>query len=627
MRSAARGVVGGVLLVALAVGVGVGGGGAVLRHWLAAEGAPRLERLPGEPCADRSGAEVLACESERLATASASREVERPDPLAGLDDIEALRRLERRGRRRFGGQVVDESGRPAPDVALFVDGKPAGRSDADGFWSIEVDAFSGQPLTARDERLGVAVTLLEPPSRRIDLRLERGVVIRGRAIGGWNREPIAGVRVFLRVDPKERLQSGRVPTTMELETTSGADGRFAFAALPRRPSDLRAESRNADTPDTTVVDFDDMSTACEVELELDRRVPVKGWFKPWPPHGADAKAPLRVVARSEHDREVEVGADGWFEIALAPFDRWGLELVTAGRVLWRHSLPLPRDSPPIDLGRIELVEPSTVTGRVAAGAAADGFALQLFGSIRDGDDLALLEQPIAADGSFTIGPIAMSRCSFEVRPAGRTGGVRFGRWEGEVARGATIDVGCLDPQGAFVTGRIVDREGHGLCRPQVRVGTVALLDRIDDRGWESADRDGRFLIDVNSSWISTSEPFVLEVAGDDFRMRSEPFASDRRGSLGDLVIGVGRTLRGRARWPDGSPAAGFCIRLHGSLLRPLESCCSADGSFEFLGVPEGELHASALGFDSVRGGWSWVAPSIAADVTEVDWTVVLESER
>src|SRR5262249_61712603 len=112
------------------------------------------------------------------------------EPRLEWPDEATLRRLEQRGRALFGGIVFAPDGTPCAGAEVRCDGALVATSDARGAWRADVaidpaefpqswtepsdSSWHGEHLRLlliRKEGVGVALTEVAAPSRRIDLRM------------------------------------------------------------------------------------------------------------------------------------------------------------------------------------------------------------------------------------------------------------------------------------------------------------------------------------------------------------------------------------------------------------------------------------------------------------------------
>jgi len=128
------------------------------------------------------------------------------------------------------GRVVGEDGQtPAGDVPLFLDGWPAGKSSADGSFTIAharkewttVEARSGNRIAQRTRASGGSPTL----------KLAKGAVISGSVRDGKSQLPVTGARIA--------IGSGRFREAT-LDTITDAKGNFTLAPIAGSTYDLRA---------------------------------------------------------------------------------------------------------------------------------------------------------------------------------------------------------------------------------------------------------------------------------------------------------------------------------------------------------------------------------------------------
>lgn len=244
----------------------------------------------------------------------------------------------------------------------------------------------------------------------------------------------------------------------------------------------------------------------------------------------------------------------------------------------------PIELPPADRDAPLRLEP-VPTGLPAAGA-------RLFGLLRSDSGAWRLCADVAPTGEpprFALPPPPNGDAWLLLVAAGwpplaapwTTGAARLPQPE----RGVPLRVRARDGQGLPAVDLAVDYEprqqtpavvaGHSDARGEARLGPVLA-------------------------------PGVLRVS--DVRYANAEVALDAIPVDGlDIVVAPGATLRGRAAWPDGSPAAGTVVTLRdpGAALRPAQRAAvtGADGAFVFPGLPQ---HAPLLLFaTAMRDGRTW----------------------
>jgi len=573
------------------------------------------------------------------AAALATREADRVDPVAALDAA-VMRELARRGRARFVGLVLDPGGTPCPGAQLFVRGEAAGTSDERGAYEVEV-ALGGVDglfqVAARAEGIGSVALVVSGPSRRLDLQLRRGGTVRGRAIDWRGGAPVAGAEVELRAASGllDSLDAGGGSRDgYRIVARCDAEGRFAFDHVPPLSGfALRAFAPGHDNLMWHEFASPDDDEVREVELVLRRRVAVRGRFAPWPPRGAAAGASVTLRATAERELATTPDADGRFELALTEYAHWALALEGGGARLWSTSFPIPPDSPPIDFGRIDLVPPSTVVGRVALPPELLAFGFVVRGHARDGEERFGFEVPVAADGRFEVGPLVMEECDLLLAWSGEFGGrhsmgssMGSGRDEFPVERGARLDVGELRPP-ALLAGRVVDEQGTPISGAEIRCRRGEPKNPFASFGVDArTDGAGRFVLRVGGERGSVTR--VRAVAHGQIA-ESPPFTVGETSLvLGDLVLGGGRRVSGHLVAADGTPVVGARVlldpagRIDTTWFGELVAFTGVDGSFEFTGLEPRAYPSRVVTPDGIQ----FEPPPIAADATEVAWTVPAEPQ-
>ncbi|MDX9973302.1 MAG: hypothetical protein RBU21_09970 [FCB group bacterium] len=159
--------------------------------------------------------------------ANAVTEATVPEP--PKDPVQVLVRLERA--RAVEGSVVDATGRPVPDVAIFVgqipfpflEGLEAGRSDAQGHFRAE--GVPSRPVAICAWHPDYATASM-PAIEGGELRFRLAPAARLEGLISAAGEPLANAEV--RVEPKE----GDAPA---VSSFADAEGRFALTGLPEGP--------------------------------------------------------------------------------------------------------------------------------------------------------------------------------------------------------------------------------------------------------------------------------------------------------------------------------------------------------------------------------------------------------
>lgn len=585
-------------------------------------GADRAAAIEAQPSPSGDAGANGAGAGAGAGLGGATRTIETASLLATPLDPAEMRELARLGRARFVGLVLALDGTPCANAPLFVNGNPSTVSDSGGAYAIEVQHAVVHGLfllSARIDGVGVAVEGVRGPARRLDLQLVAGGSIVGRAIGWRSRLPISDAEVELRVDagglwPGRGDEIVRAPSI--LTTRTATDGTFRFDQLPPLV-DVGVRAQTASDDNVIFRGFPGPGNGEErvVTLELRRRIAVRGWFSPWPPHGVPAGAELRVVAHADRAVAAIPAADGRFELSLAEFSHWTLMLEAGGVRLASLVLPIPPDSPPIDLGRIDLAEPSTIVGQLDGFPALAEYGLKLRADCRGGEQeevkAAVYEVPVGSDGRFTIGPCVMEECQIQIAVADISVSLQEARHL--VARGKTLDIGIVRFNGTLVGGRVVDEQGAPIATAVA--GCDDELQRVGHffRRNASVDSAGRFLIVV---FGEPGDAKVLRARATGIGPRAVPFTlGSGIQSIGAIVIGTGRRLGGRLLSAEGAPWVAARITLTAEGTEEIETVSGADGSSEFLGLEPCAYSATVESPEFAQ----FAPPPVAPDVNDVTW--------
>lgn len=575
------------------------------------EASPLDDPLAGAPEATR----VL--ESTPLPTG--------PDPLRPLDPREERRR-EQAGRATLCGLVLAPDGAAIAGAKLFVDGALVGRSDARGAYRIEFahDVLDGATtIAAMAESIGSRVEPFHGPGRRLDLQLEAGRVVEGRAVEWRGGAPIVGATVDLLARPATH---GTGATCFALTSRSDANGGFRFAAVPEGSVELRARAPTADTLAFRPCAVDLDSSATRVELELRRCVAVRGRFAPWPPRGFVSEAPREVRAWTigsgarwfdGRDFKAPLDGDGRFEMLLPEFASYSLALAAGDEALWCEPLTLPPDAAPVDLGRIALGEATLLVGQLELPAEVVALGVVVRGHAQCGEASIEFERRCAADGSFSIGPYPLERVEFELACRERV----LHRSEPIALRhgGERLDLGLLAAQPAWF-GRVVDEAG----RPFAHATVAMEVDGRRDRPVELTDAEGWFSLLAGRESGRTDEAartLVVTARG----LAAHRFAVSRPATavarLPDLVVrsDAAAAVAGLLREADGTPVVGARVTLGYASLEELHDVTGSDGRFEFRGLVVEADHPWPVVVEFPDG--RELATAIAAGDRELEWVV------
>ncbi|MBL8844001.1 MAG: carboxypeptidase regulatory-like domain-containing protein [Planctomycetes bacterium] len=548
-----------------------------------------------------------------------------PDPLRPLDPREERRR-EQAGRATLCGLVLAPDGVPVAGAKLFVDGALVGRSDARGAYRIEFahDVLDGATtIAAMAESIGSRVVPFHGPGRRLDLQLEAGRAVEGRAVEWRGGRPIAGATVDLLARSNF---DGTSATCFALTTRSDSAGAFRFAGVPDGSVELRARTAEADTLAFRPCSIAAESEATLVELELRRCVAVRGRFAPWPPRGFVSEAPREARAWTigsgarwfdGRDFRAPIDGDGRFELLLPEFASYTLALAAGDEALWCETFTLPPDAAPVDLGRVAWSDATMLVGSIDVPADVAALGLVVRGSAQYGDASIEFERRCAADGSFSIGPYPLESVEFEFACRERV----LHRAEPiELRRGGgRIELGLLAAQPAWF-GRVVDEAG----RPFAHATVVLEVGGRRARPMESTDAEGWFSFLAGAETDRTDEAareLVVTARG----LAAHRFAVSRPATavarLPDLVVrsDPAAVVQGLLREADGTLVVGARVTLQSGSRDDLHDVTGSDGRFEFRGlvVEAARVWPVVVEFPDGRE----LVTAISAGHRELEWVV------
>lgn len=235
----------------------------------------------------------------------------------------------------------------------------------------------------------------------------------------------------------------------------------------------------------------------------------------------------------------------------------------------------------------------------------------------------VLQQPLAGDVTVLQGKGHVKLMNYRAEQDGvarieidrSERAVVVAKADGYVSREAQLTIYAGDPAPALefvlarssvVTGRIVESSGGGVPGATVRVGYPG-----ESRAFMFGQESGEFRTDefgyFRLPFVARGKPFVVEVASDDWlpAFSAQLTASGER--LGDVTVTVdkrGGVLRGKVVDNSGTALSGVYVRLQASggeegyspeirdtrtvrAAANRRALTSADGSFEFRGVPAG----------------------------------------
>ena len=560
------------------------------------------------------------------------------DPRLEWPDVAALRKIEQRGRALFGGIVYAPDGSPCAGASIFCNQDAIATSDGHGAWRADVSrSFSPELdaglemdppaapaflLAAHKEGVGFAEATVDAVSRRVDLHLHGGFSFRGTVIDNDDLRPVRGAELEARV--RSIVERAR----------ADARGDFCFPSLPSGDLELSGRAPGYDSNGSFSYNFD-RGRDVEISFRLTKAYRLRGQFSPWPAPGVAPNGAAVVLSpRSPHGGtpapklQGEVGDDGSFDVTLPVCPKCDVELAIAGRVLWQTALDVNEEKHDVDLGRIEITESATLSGRVALPEGGLGSDLEvLVGVSTNGGFFAAPPRPIAADGSFRVValPAGIATAAVDLdgdwfatlRDAGGLSTEERDFGHVTLAPGETRDVGVITTTRRIVVGTVRDGRGEPVALAQLmqfyELGDYA--SSMSSLFPMVTDEDGRFHL----VFYDVNEPTRRITLG----ARARGFAPGR--TEVELVEGVpwsrceirlpdGVVLRGKLLDATGAPFSAASIRAEPAdaaadhaFDRAAYDVTQADGSFEIRGVDAGEWRIEVhprggprVRFDKVR---------------------------
>ncbi len=516
------------------------------------------------------------------------------------------------------GVVVDGEGRPVAAAEVVAEaqrpvfggfsgvGEPearSARSDERGAFRLHrLTASLAWQLSARRAGFGigrVVVDGLAAGRRRTGVRVvlpPQGQLV-GRVLGS-DETPVVGARLELvpnaTGDFRLRMFRGRTGREESPKTTSGEEGRFAFAGLSAGFHDLIVEASGFAPTRIPRVEVAAGEARDLGEVLLDPGVVVAGRVvdrEGAPIGGAEILVEDRYANRRRPATEAAPvavsGEDGGFEI---PDRRHGERIdVLARRTGFGVATQLGIVVPPEQRLRLELPPLGRISGRVLdaqgrpAEASVGGFVVQrvltgALGAMMRSDEI----EPVATDaeGRFELTEVAAGEVSLLARgPAGEhteKGGL-------ELAPGGVLEgLELRFEAGARVVGRVVDPDG--------RPAREALVD-VEGRAWGQrsalSDGDGRFtmpgLAPGRHTLVADKHPFRRALR------EVEIGAADNEVQV-ELQLGAGLSVRGGVVDEQGAPAADAWVTLSSAGTNSgfqVGDFSRSDGGFELRGVEPG----------------------------------------
>jgi protocatechuate 3,4-dioxygenase beta subunit len=498
-----------------------------------------------------------------------------------------------------------------------------GRSGADGRFRLDgLEADSAHVVHVRREGYAPAVESVAPatassgrarPGRFPELRtvLHEDRVLRGRVLDEAGA-PVAGARVL--VVHEELVRSRPQGSPGIAETATASDGSFKFEQMVAGRVALALSAAGHAPLRKEGVELPQEGGVIDLgELVLEPEAVVEG--RVVDPEGAPVEG-ARVVARAApvpmtlrpssidligDEKPVATGADGRFRIGGLPGERMvRLEVQKEGFAAASiRGVRAPTEEPvAVVLRPAARVRGTVVDGRgrpIPDAEISRSWRTMSFGSPGG------LFRPVRTDerGEFEIDDLSPGPIAFEAEASGyrMSSPVTVELAPGELLDGVEIVL----HEGTSVTGRVVGPDGLPVAEAQVsaRIESGEGLS-TGGRGFARTAADGRFELDTLAPGVA-----IVVARKEGFAEATETLELGPGGASLELALGRGTVVSGWVLDPDGAPAAGIDLRL-GSRGRTSSNdpraTSSADGSFVFRGVPEGEYRVRVM--DGELSRWS-----------------------
>jgi protocatechuate 3,4-dioxygenase beta subunit len=462
-------------------------------------------------------------------------------------------------------------------------------------------------------------------AERITFALERGAAVEG-VVRGPGGEPVAGASVTAR-PVSSSILSGGAPE----EVTTAADGSWRFAALAKGSYELAARHGEHAPGPSLLETLDGRTERRGVELSLAAGARLRGRVTAASGEPA-AHATVRIVGRRTVNRpeirQVHADRRGFFAIAGLPRE----EVIAFAY----HQLGAA-DPVDIDLAAkpdasvdIELRHGGVIAGVVIDSDGEPVADAQV--TVRPADAFDPMARWLLAEngaaitdpgGHFELSGLAAGGYRIEAQRSSRAGhhhgGSLFG--DGELVKAGDRDVRLILLEDGAITGKVVLASGEP---PEAFTVSVGLGGPVPFHG-----TDGEFRITgvaPGTHRVNVEGPGLL--GHHDTRVAVE---AGETADAGTIVVGRGRTVRGRVLGPDGRPVAGATVALgpflvgdgkrlgEAAMRAGKEAITGADGRFAIGGAGNLQL---ALAADHPNAGRSAVE-SIAAGEDDIARDLVL----
>lgn len=450
------------------------------------EAAPRAE---GESVAvDASKPDEDVANRGEVESPTPQRKKDEFDPLA-LPDRAERRRLAEQGRGVFCGVVFLPDGTPCPGATVFFRGEAVATTDERGRYRFEFeDPFPGYmndcgPVAAVKPGVGAGMADPEGDGPRADIVLMWESRISGTVIESVSRKPVPSA--FVEMASYVKLDSPLHNDLLRQETFTADDGSFEFVGFAA-PGEVHVRgTADCGASDGWMSYLAEDGDRCDVTLEIEPIIRIRGRFSPWPPRSLPdpamaTDARVRMIAdegRSDGPRntavEAVVDSEGRFEGSLPSTMRLDLLLVAGTGALWHEEVEVSFPKRDVDLGRIVLDDCVALTGVVGLPTEVLelGCRVSVWANPWSWDRPHWFLFPVDRAGRFRAEPLPPGRIELYVILGGESvieisvpdsepGEDSEESEEGRIEPGTVYDCGRLVPEGGVIAGRITGPEGR-----------------------------------------------------------------------------------------------------------------------------------------------------------------------
>ena len=511
------------------------------------------------------------------------------------------------------GQVVDGEGRPVAGARITTvvntrEGRSlrleerSSESGPDGRFRLrKLPAGRLHALEAVREGFAPARQLADSTAP-VRLVLRRGALATGRIVDEEG-VPVAGARVSLATKGEEGAPAAYKP----FEATADPEGRFRISGLSAGWFTFRADNPGFVAAVVEHVRIPEQETEVDLgEIRLPAGGAIEGivtdahgrpvaeaWVGLSPSDSEDFRTAMAVLSGR---RPTETGPDGRFRIGDLPREaRYDLHVDHEGL---RPAEVLGVEVPTAEPLRIRLSQPRTLSGRVVdelgepvAGASVEPSVKTVApdGSTHIRGDGRTTTDP---EGRFVLSRVSPGTVDLLASAPGyrsRSLPVQVPE-EGEIEPAEIV----LGP-GTSLEGRVLDNQGLPVHQAQIRIQTRR-GDEVSFGSGALSDEEGRYeIVDLEPGPVEVQAYLFLQGRSTRAAVEIQP----GRNRL-DLKFPAGAEISGRVVDNRGEPLAGASLSLERSRqdqaewsTGPLHAISSADGSFVFADVTDGEYRLAA----------------------------------